>query len=154
MFYNKLMKGIFVQKCLLINSVAFEIQQCMLLYKMYNNTCSTHKWIKEISAHKVSIDCGLHWGLWDVVVAGYGRFHTGIVSYTMVLSARNAGAKKHYLWPSPTKSTSSRILGILRYVHNFEKCSTPWYNRFGWLGVKHQITYLRKSADPVDYLGN
>ena len=23
------------------------------------------------------------------------------------------------------------------------KCVSPWYNRTGWLGVKHQLTYLR-----------
>ena len=22
------------------------------------------------------------------------------------------------------------------------KCVSPWYNRTGWLGVKHQLTYL------------
>ena len=29
------------------------------------------------------------------------------------------------------------------------RSSSPWYNRTGWLRVKHQLTYLRSSSCPV-----
>ena len=29
------------------------------------------------------------------------------------------------------------------------RCVSPWYNRTGWLGVKHQLTYLRSSLSVV-----
>ena len=35
---------------------------------------------------------------------------------------------------------------VYMYEKSYELwiCLSPWYNRTGWLGVKHQLTYLRE----------
>ena len=44
------------------------------------------------------------------------------------------------------KKEKGPLLHVSSYWGRFFGQASPWYNRTGWLGVKHQLTYLLRTS--------